>query len=206
LFGEETPLEALGIQTRNSVLHFSGPLELHFEDGTSYQTDLLRFESTLPVAEIERAVRITTHAQRLLTVENSKTTFLQLARADLPRTTLLVATSFPTQAVRRLLEKLPPDLPHFHFGDTDPSGWDILRRLREIHPRRVLPFQMDWRPKPSTPTLSPRDRTILERLLTDESMADCYDRLSAIREARTKGDFEQESLGAPTLSCWPFYP
>jgi hypothetical protein len=206
LFGEETPLEALGIQTRNSVLHFSGPLELHFEDGSRHQTDLLRFESTLPVAEIERAVRITTKAQRLLTVENSKTTFLQLARADLPRSTLLVATSFPTQAVRRLLEKLPPELPHFHFGDTDPSGWDILRRLREIHPRPVQPFQMTWRTKADAPTLTPRERLILDRLLADGTMTDCHDTLHTIYDSGTKGDYEQETLGRPTLNGWPFYP
>jgi hypothetical protein len=205
LFGEETPLEALGIQTRNSVLHFSGPLELHFEDGPSYQTDLLRFESTLPVAEIERAVRITTNAQRLLTVENSKTTFLQLARADQSRSTLLVATSFPTQAVRRLLEKLPPELPHFHFGDTDPSGWDILRRLREIHPRPVRPFQMAWRTKEDAPSLTPRDQQILTRLLVDPMMADCREPLEAMREAGTKGDYEQESLGPPQLEGWSFF-
>jgi hypothetical protein len=205
LFIEETPLEALGIQTRHSVLHFSGPLELHFDDGTRYQTDLLRFESSLPVAELERATHLITRAERLLTVENSKTTFLQLARADLPRTTLLVATSFPTQAVRRLIEKLPPDLPHFHFGDTDPSGWDILRRLREIHPRPVLPHQMIWRPKSDAPTLTHRDHQILTRLLADPKMGDCQHTLRAICESGTKGDFEQESLGAPTLKGWPFY-
>lgn len=206
LFGEETPLEALGIQTRNSVLHFSGSLELVFEDGTRHQTDLLRFESALPVAEIERAVRLETRAERLLTVENAKTTFLQLARADLPRSTLLVATSFPTQAVRRLLEKLPPDLPHFHFGDTDPSGWDILRRLRELHPRPVRPFQMRWRPKAGAAPLSARDRQILTRLLADPAMADCHPQFHAMLEAGRKGDFEQESLGAPSLAEWPFYP
>jgi hypothetical protein len=205
LFGEETPLEALGIQTRHSVLHFSGPLELHFDDGSRHQTDLLRFESTLPVAELERATHLTTNAERLLTVENSKTTFLQLARADLPRTTLLVATSFPTQAVRRLLEKLPPELPHFHFGDTDPSGWDILRRLREIHPRPVSPFQMACRPKSDAPSLSPRDHQILTRLLADPMMGDCRVPLEAMREAGTKGDYEQESLGPPELEGWPFY-
>ncbi len=205
LFGEETPLEALGIQTRNSVLHFSGPLELVFEDGTRHQTDLLRFESTFPVAEIERAVRIETTAARLLTVENSKTTFLQLARADRARSTLLVATSFPTQAVRRLLEKLPPDLPHFHFGDTDPSGWDILRRLREIHSRPVLPFQMHWRPRQDAAPLSPRDQQTLARLLADATMSDCQMPLAAMLEAGSKGDYEQESLSPPTLSGWPFY-
>ena len=203
LFGRETPLEAVGIQTSNSTLHYCGPLVLHFEDHAKPLD--LRFESTLSVAELEQASHITTTAQRLLTVENRKTTFLQLARADEPRSTLIVTTSFPTQAVKLLLQKLPPDLPHYHFGDTDPSGWDILRRLREISPHPVLPMHMAWRPSTQATPLTQRDHQIIERLLADPLMADCHAPLQAIRDSGTKGDFEQESLGLPNLMQWPFY-
>ncbi|MFN0076737.1 MAG: Wadjet anti-phage system protein JetD domain-containing protein [Prosthecobacter sp.] len=203
LFGRETPLEALGIQTSNSVLHYCGPLMLHFADHTKPLD--LRFESTLSVAELERATHITTTAERLLTVENRKTTFLQLARADAQRTTLIVATSFPTQAVRLMLQKLPQGFPHHHFGDTDPSGWDILRKLREVSDRGVHSFEMTWRPKSDAAPLTQRDQQILTRLLTDPRMADCREELIALGEAGTKGDFEQESLGRPTLDGWPFY-
>ena len=203
LFGRETPLEALGIQSSHSVLHYSGPLVLHFDDHV--KTLDLRFESTLSVAELEHATRITTTAERLLTVENRKTTFLQLVRADVARSTLIVATSFPTQAVRLLLQKLPPNLPHHHFGDTDPAGWDILRKLREVFGRAVSPFQMRWRSKTDALPLTQRDHQILTRLLADPSMADCHAELHAMREAGTKGDFEQESLGRPNLERWPFY-
>lgn len=203
LLGRETPLEALGIQTSHSVLHYSGPLVLHFADH-SKPLDL-RFESTLSVAELERATHLTTTAQRLLTVENRKTTFLQLTRADASRSTLIVATSFPTQAVRLLLQKLPPDLPHHHFGDTDPAGWDILRKLREVSGRPVHPFHMHWRPQANASPLTQRDQQILSRLLADPSMTDCHAALHAMREAGNKGDFEQESLGRPTLEQWPFY-
>jgi hypothetical protein len=203
LLGRETPLEALGIQTSHSVLHYSGPLVLHFDDHV--KTLDLRFESTLSVAELERATHLTTTAQRLLTVENRKTTFLQITRADASRSTLIVATSFPTQAVRLLLQKLPPDLPHHHFGDTDPAGWDILRKLREVSGRAVHPFLMHWRPQAKASLLTQRDKLILSRLLADPSMTDCHDRLDAMRKDGTKGDFEQESLGRPTLEQWPFY-
>ncbi len=205
LFGREMPLEALGIQTSNSTLHFSGPLTLHFENGESHATDFLRFESTLPVSEIERAVRITTTAERLLTVENRKTTFLQLARADAGRSTLIIATSFPSQAVRLLLEKFPAELPHHHFGDTDPAGWDILRCLREVTPRSVMPFLMKWRPRAEAAALTSRERQILVRLLADPCMTDCAGELRQMLESGTRGDFEQESLGRPDLACWPFY-
>jgi hypothetical protein len=203
LLGRETPLEALGIQTSNSVLHYSGPLVLHFADH-SKPLDL-RFESTLSVAELERASHITTSAERLLTVENRKTTFLQLSRADAQRTTLIVATSFPTQAVRLLLQKLPQGFPHHHFGDTDPTGWDILRKLREVSGRTVHPFHMHWRPQANASPLTQRDQQILSRLLADTRMVDCRDELKAMLEAGTKGDFEQESLGRPVLDGWPFY-
>lgn len=203
LFYEETPLEALGIQTSQSVVHYCGPLVLHFQDHA--KTLDLRFESTLSAAELEGVTRITTTAERLLTIENRKTTFLQFAQADVTRNTLIVATSFPTKAVVSLLEKLPADLPHYHFGDTDPSGWDILRRLREVSPRPVAPFAMRWRPQPNSKPLTARDHRILQRLLNDSHMADCHNELSAMLTSDSCGDFEQESLGPPTLTGWPFF-
>ena len=203
LFGRETPLEALGIQTSHSTLHYCGPLTLHFADHTKPLD--LRYESTLSVPELESATHITTTARRLLTVENRKTTFLQLARADEQRSTLIVATSFPTQAVRLLLQKLRADLPRYHFGDTDTSGWDILRRLREITPLPVHPIHMRWRPSSIATPLTLRDLQILDRLMADPLMADCHTALQAMRDSGTKGDFEQESLGPPNLADWPFY-
>jgi len=205
LLGRETPLEALGIQTSHSVLHFSGPLTLHFADGAMHHTDSLRYDGTISVADLDRAERITTSAEQVLFIENRKTTFMQFSRADVKRTTLIVATSFPTQAVRLLLQKLPHDLPHHHFGDTDPTGWDILRKLREVSGRTVRPFQMRWRAKDSASPLTQRDHQILTRLLADHLMTDCHAELHAMREAGTKGDFEQESLGRPVLEGWPFY-
>lgn len=203
LFGRETPLEAVGIQTSNSTLHYCGPLVLHFADH-SKPLDL-RYEAALSVAELEQTTHITTTAQRLLTVENRKTTFLQFARADEHRSTLIVATSFPTQAVKLLLQKLPPALPHHHFGDTDPSGWDILRKLREIRSASVQPFHMSWRPSAQAAPLTQRDLQTIDRLLADPRMADCHASLRAMRNSGTKGDFEQESLGRPSLNEWPFY-
>lgn len=206
LFGRETPLEALNIQTTNSVLHYSGPLTLHFAEASPHVSDTLRFESTLSVDDLTRATHVTTTAERLLTVENRKTTFHQLARADASRTTLIVATSFPTPALRRLLEKLPPHFPHHHFGDTDPSGWDILRNVREVCPdRAVHPFHMCWRMEARSRRLSSSERQTVQRLLNDSRMTDCQGHLQALLDSGLKGDFEQESLGPPSLQCWPFY-
>jgi len=49
------------------------------------------------------------------------------------------------------------------------------------------------------------EKNHLTRLLADPMMADCREPLEAIREAGTKGDYEQESLGPPELEGWPFY-
>lgn len=203
LFGRETPLEALGIQTSNSVLHFAGPLVLHF-DG-KIKTNEMRYETSLAAAELAHALSVSTTARRLLTVENYKTTFRQLVRADASRSTLIVATSFPSEAVRLLLKKLPPDLPHHHFGDTDPAGWDILRKLREVTSRTVHPFHMCWQTKAKAAPLSQRDHLVLARLLASPSMEDCHPALEAMRAAGNKGSFEQESWGVPELEGWPFY-
>src|SRR5690606_22575405 len=99
----------------------------------------------------------------------------------------------------------PVDLPHHHFGDTDPAGYDILRRLREIHPRPVHALLMRWRDQPGSPPLSHLERQTVERLLADPRLADCHPDLQALHQADRRGDFEQESLGPPDLQGWPFY-
>jgi hypothetical protein len=118
---------------------------------------------------------------------------------------LIVASSFPTSAVRELLAKLPPDLPHHHFGDTDPSGWLILKKLREASPRPVLPFRMKWRPGRTWQPLTPRDELLLADLLQAPEMADCHGEIAPMVAANERGDFEQESLGPPDLKGWPFF-
>ena len=80
----------------------------------------------LDEADLARAIRITTTAERLLTIENRKTTFRQIAERNANGASLVIATSYPTPGIKLLLSKLPADLPHWHFGDTDPYGFDIF--------------------------------------------------------------------------------
>jgi hypothetical protein len=58
---------------------------------------------------------------------------------------------------------------------------------------------------PHAQPLTQRDQQILSRLLADPRMTDCHEALDAMKAAGNKGDFEQESLGRPTLEGWPFY-
>jgi hypothetical protein len=204
MFGSATTLESLGLVTNDSMVRIHGPLLLVFDDGRQV-IDSLGGPYSLSVADLQRAREVRTSADRILTVENSKTTFRQLAAADPEGRTLIVASSFPTSAVRELLAKLPPDLPHHHFGDTDPSGWLILKKLREASPRPVLPFRMKWRPGRTLQPLTPRDELLLADLLQAPEMADCRGEIARMAAARERGDFEQESLGPPDLPGWPFF-
>ncbi len=193
IFGRPTPLEALGIITSNSRLLFDGPLTLHFADGSVDVSGGLRHGDIVTAADLDRAVRITTTATRLLSVENSKTTFRRVAAQNTARNTLIFATSFPTQAVRLLLGKLPLSLPHWHFGDTDPAGYFILLKLRQLTSRSVQPWQMNWQDAVASPALTDYDRRTLNSLLAANEMADCHPSLGQMRASGRKGAFEQEA-------------
>lgn len=205
LFGEETPLESLGLLANQSLTTIHGPLRLHFEDGTVQDFENLQGAYGVSLPDLQRTVNASTTADRILSIENAKTTFRQAVTANTRTDTLLVATSFPNAATRRLLQILPPELPHYHFGDTDPSGYAILRSLREIDRRPVARFLMDWRDRKDSPPLSERDRRLLPALKNSPHLTDCRSSLLAMEQAGRKGDFEQEALGPPTRNHWPFW-
>ncbi len=195
-------LEDVGIfqAPRFALVH--GPLRLLL-DGEWLNLGLLRGPCRLSETDIARASALESTSCRCLTVEN-ETTFHELAK--LQSGELLLCTSYPGSATLRLLERLPSSLEFWHFSDTDPEGFDILRVLRERTGRPFSPLHMNWRPREDSPKLDTADRRLLERLLASQTMRSERETLSAMRAAGRKGDFEQESLGPPTLSQWPFYP
>lgn len=197
LFGTAVPLKSLGFVDGESHIELHGPVCLHFADGSSHDFDGLT-HVLISAADLDRCSAISTTAGRLLTIENRKTTFRQFAAANHDRRTLLAATSFPTPAFRLLLEKLPPALPHHHFGDTDPAGWHILLKLREATVRHVQPFHMQWRPATVPSPLTPYDRQLLPKLLEAPRLADVRAEILAIAQRNDRGNFEQETLGPPT--------
>ncbi len=203
LFGAEISLKSLGLAAGDSHVELHGPLCLHFPDGSVHDFDGLE-HVLISAADLARCASVSTTAERLLSIENRKTTFRQYAAANQDRRTLVAATSFPTQAFRYLLEKLPAALPHHHFGDTDPAGWRILLKLREVTPRPVEAFRMRWRSGGRPSPLTPYDIQLLPKLLADRRLADVRAEIAAIAERNDRGDFEQETLGPPALGGWPF--
>jgi len=197
LLGGETTLRSLGLVDGDASVELSGPICLHFPDGSSHDFDGLT-HPILSAADLARCSSISTTANRLLSIENRKTTFRQYAAANQDRRTLIAATSFPTPAFRELLEKLPLSLPHYHFGDTDPAGWHILLKLREATPRPVAAFQMKWRPASTPSPLTPHDLKLIGRLLSEPLLSDVREQIRIMAQREDRGDFEQETLGAPS--------
>lgn len=198
--GQCTNLADMGLtETPRSVL-LHGPLQIHTATGV---VDLgpLKEASRIAAADIEGAIALATSATRCLSVEN-ETTFHQLAR--LQSGVLLIHTSYPGSGVLQLFERLPAALECWHFGDTDPAGFDILRDLRARVARPIQPLHMDFRENEDSPSLSPQEIRLIERLLASPQLADVRENLAALRSAGRKGRFEQESLGQPTAT-WPFF-
>lgn len=193
LLGGEVTLRSLGLVDGDASVELSGPVCLHFPDGTRHDFDGLT-NPILSAADLARCSAVSTTADRLLSIENRKTTFRQYAAANTDRRTLIATTSFPTPAFRDFLAKLPPDLPLHHFGDTDPSGWHILLKLREAAGRPVAAFRMRWRPAERPYPLGPGDRMLLERLLDQPLLADVRDQLEIMATLDDRGDYEQETL------------
>ena len=203
LFGTEVSLKSLGLAAGDSHVELNGPVCLHFPDGCSHDFDGLT-NVLISAADLARCMSISTTAERLLSIENRKTTFRQYAAANQDRKTLIAATSFPTPAFRELLDKLPFSLPHHHFGDSDPAGWQILLKLRESTPRPVEVFRMKYRTSATRSPLTPYDRQLLPKLIATPLLADVRPEIEKILERQDRGDFEQETLGPPASGGWPF--
>jgi hypothetical protein len=203
LFGTEISLKSMGLIAGDSHVELHGPVCLHFPDGSVHDFDGLT-NVLISAADLARCSSVSTTAERLLSIENRKTTFRQYAAANQDRRTLIAATSFPTHAFRDLLEKLPVSLPHYHFGDTDPAGWQILLKLREATLRPVEVFRMNYRTGGPHRPLTPYDQQLLPKLLATPLLADVRPEIEAVLKRQDRGDFEQETLGPPAAGGWPF--
>lgn len=184
---EETTLETFGILKvpRNVNLH--GPLNLRFEE-TTLDLSTLSGPFTLSATDIENAV-IETTAPILLTVEN-ESVFLELARRN--PGVLLIQTSYPGSATCQLIAKLPAELPCFHFGDTDPAGFDILRDLITRTGRVFKPLLMNY--IPCGERLTNQESQLLAKLISSPPLQMIKPTLEQISATQLKGQFEQEQI------------
>lgn len=186
---------------RSCLVH--GSLRL-FLNGAWLDLGALQGASQVSAVDIARAAKIDTDAARCLTVEN-ETSFHEIAK--LQSGTLLVCTlGYPGSGTIALLRSLPEQLECAHFGDSDPTGFDILRDLRERTGRVIQSLHMNFRPAPKAPPLTPNEVRDVKRLLRSRILDSLEkSQLHAMLSAQSKGRFEQESLGIPNSNRWPFY-
>lgn len=183
-------LEDFGILRKPRTLAFHGPLVLKTA-GSAVDFTPLPGPTRISEVNLIKAEEVSTTAPHCLTVENEEV-FLEIAKQN--HGWLLVHTSFPGSAVRRLFSSLGPDLTCWHFGDSDPAGFDILRDLREKTGRNFQPVCMEFRPASSAPRLTAEERGTIARLLGTPAMADVHPALESMLSADSKGMFEQETV------------
>ena len=196
-------LSELGILDNPRSCLISGPAILHFPEGV---VDLraLRAPLTISIADIARCLRVETPALRFCTIENP-TTFHELAKLG-DATLLACSDGYAGSALFAFMEKLPPIM-KYHFGDSDPAGFDILADIRKRSGSQIESLHMAYRPGEKPEPVSTKDRSIAERVMASKYVTEDEKlQVQRIVKSDDKGIFEQEMLGIPVLLEWPFYP
>ena len=198
-------LADLGIREnpRSVILH--GPLTLTLPDG---MLDLghLRAPVRIGAADL-RTARLFTAATHCVTVENAAMLH-ELAKFQ---SGAILASSgseggFAHAAIIDCLRALPAKIEIYHFGDSDPAGFDILRHLRERSGLTITSLHMRYRPAFATVPLGVDEQKIIRRLLDSAYLTEAEkSEIKRIEASGDKGAFEQEGLGQPSTE-WPFYP
>lgn len=198
-------LPDFGILEHDRSLLLHGPLALCF-GADSVDLNLLESPVRISASELRRAT-IAAAATRCLTVENAAMLH-ELAKR---RSGVLLASSgseggFANSAVITFLQTLPTRIDLWHFGDSDPKGFEILADLRARTGREIRSLHMRFHANAMpAPPLTSEDEKTIDRLLASQFLApEESQQLQNMRAAKTKGRFEQESLGHPGAE-WPFY-
>ena len=195
-------LSQLGILDNPRRCHFSGPAILHFPEGAVDLT-LLRVPLMISMVDLARCIRVETSASRFCTVENP-TSFHELAK--LGGDTLLACTDgYAGSALLTFMARLP-EIPKYHFGDSDPAGFDILADLRARSRLEIESLHMAFRAGTKVEPLTPKDLVIATRVLNSEHVTESEKvQVQQMVKVEDKGIYEQEMLGVPPLREWPFY-
>ena len=189
-------LEDFGILRKPRAVTLHGPFQLHTPTTT---TDFSRLPGPVALSETNfpPGTRLTTTATTCLTIENEDT-FHELAATN--PGVLLVLTSYPGSAVRRLLALLPENLRFLHFGDADPAGSDILRDLRQKSGRDIQPLMIPGHQASPRRAPTGQEQSTLQRLLASDLPTALRDHLEGLLESGIPGDFEQEAI--PIREVW----
>ena len=201
--GSVTKLSDLGILDNERSFLIHGPINLVYAEG-EINLACLELPARIGVKDI-RLAKLITPALRCLTVENAA---MLIELAKLRSEVILVSSGseggYANSATVEFLRNLPEAIELWHFGDSDPKGFDILRDLRLRTGKPVQSLHMTFRPGGSV-ALSNDDVETIQRLLSSEQLTDSEkSELQKLQRSDSKGLFEQESLGRPKPH-WPFF-
>lgn len=201
--GEISDLAQLGILDNPRSCLLAGPMVILFAEGT---VDLRPFRGpiTLSFSDVRACLRVETGARRFCTIENP-TTFHELSKVQ-SDTLFACSDGYAKPTLREFIGRLDANLEMYHFGDTDPAGFDILRHLRAETKRRIDSVHMGFRPSRKSEPLSAGDLVLARRVLLSSDLTDAEKTVvEQMLASGDKGDFEQERLGLPRSQSWPFY-
>ena len=94
----------------------------------------------------------------------------------------------------------------YHFGDSDPAGFDILADLRARSGDEIGSLHMTFRNSADAQPFTEKDMAIAERVLKSIHLTNSEkSHILKMTELGDKGIYEQEMLGVPSQRHWPYY-
>ena len=117
-----------GIEANPSYICLKGELTLSFQDGTRMSIPP-GVSIALQTPALEKIVSVSTAASFVMTIEN----LTAYHRVNEPRGICLFLSGFHHAGMERLMRLISaarPEMTWRHFGDLDPAGIQILKRLR----------------------------------------------------------------------------
>lgn len=138
---EKAILEEYQVFSNPSYVFFKGNVQIYYTDGSS-----ISVTPDNPIAILSEAVAriemIKVNSNRIVTVEN----LTSYNRINDNKSTFIYLSGYHNTAKQRFLKKIAEnnsDVSWFHFGDIDPDGYFILKKLVEKTGISFVPLYMD---------------------------------------------------------------
>lgn len=134
-------LEEFQVFSNPSYIFFKGNVDIHYVDGSS-----ISVTPDNPIAILSEAIAriemIRVNSNRIVTVEN----LTSYNRINDNKSTFIYLSGYHNTAKQKFLKKIAEnnrDVSWFHFGDIDPDGYFILKKLIEKTGISFVPLYMD---------------------------------------------------------------
>lgn len=183
-------LSQLNLVPINQPILLRGPLKF-ISENKKISCDFKPYLG-IPVDCIE-TVSITSSPDYLITIEN-QSSFNEYTSTIQDNAIILYTAGFPTKSIQHLLRKatqlLDPKIPVYHWGDTDPHGFMILKTLQGCVQQPVLPYLME---EDKGTAYSKQQLAALKNMLPINQYVDC---VIEGKLNKKSGLYEQEKLTA----------